>query len=288
VGDPVTQGVVHLPALANAPAPVPAAPSTPASTEKRGPIRPSQPIVDAVWTLAAWVIVLSVVLACLKLLVGWRFLARIWRRSGIARQAPADTASPRSAVTPDAPVLAWGMDLLNALEWKRFEELCQQLWILRGRDARLTGCGADGGIDVEVYDEDGKGKVDIVIQCKSWVSRQVGVDVVRATWGVRDHVGAARAMVYAVGGFTAAATDFAAGKALSLVDGPALMAEIGALPAEQRRALLMRITRGDYTTPSCPKCEAKMLRRPGKDGRADFWSCPRYPACRSSPIPMRA
>ena len=54
-----------------------------------------------------------------------------------------------------------------------------------------------------------------------------------------------------------------------------------------RAALLQHVTRGDYVTPSCPKCEVKMTRRAGRAGRSDFWSCPNFGACRTRPIAVR-
>lgn len=306
-GVPAAPEIVQEPIAAAAPRPAPDRPAVLAPSVRAMPERPRQanvfqPIIDAVWKSAAWVIALLVVFAAVRILLGRSRPEGTRKRSVASRREPATTPSANPAAsltgvnklvgTPHtpvaAPVLSWNMDLLHALEWKRFEELCQRLWLARGRDARVTCSGADGGIDVEVYADDGSGKVDIIIQCKSWASRQVGVDVIRATWGVRDHVSATHAIVYAVGGFTEAATLFAAGKALQLIDGPALLAEILALPHDSMADLLSQVTRGDYTTPSCPKCDARMVRRAAKSGRAEFWGCPRYPVCTASPIPFRA
>ena len=44
--------------------------------------------------------------------------------------------------------------------------------------------------------------------------------------------------------------------------------------------LLAFATAGDYRTPSCPRCGAKMRAVKGRGGKADFWGCQRYPACR--------
>lgn len=179
------------------------------------------------------------------------------------------------------------MDLLRALEWRRFERLVERYWQLVGYAAISAGPGADGGIDVRLPDKRNPDKTFAVIQCKSWTTGAVGVEPIRALWGAREHFGAELALFYTVCGYTEAAKAFAGGKHLKLVDGEALLAQIHRLPDEDRQRLLREITEGDYTTPSCPKCASKMKLRKGKEGKSDFWGCPRYPACRAPTIPAR-
>lgn len=179
------------------------------------------------------------------------------------------------------------MELLNRLEWKRFEEVCEHFWRIKGYPARATGKGADGGIDVVIADRNDGAKTFAIAQCKSW-TKPVGVEPVRALWGSKDHFGAQLALFYSLSGFTPDASGFAEGKHLKLISGAALLQQIKTLAEPQQAELLQHITRGDYTTPSCPKCEAKMVRRPGKNGKPDFWGCPQYPRCKGKPIPMRS
>ena len=144
-----------------------------------------------------------------------------------------------------------------------------------GHDARLTGFGADGGIDVKVYDRV-SGKVVRLIQCKAY-SRQVKVDFVRALVGVMAHEAVEHATFYTTDSFSRDGIDFAAGKNLELVNGATFIARIKKLDLPNQIRLFELATEGDYTTPTCPSCGIKMVRRPG-----GFWGCVNYPkGCRS-------
>jgi len=182
--------------------------------------------------------------------------------------------------------MSWSMDLLKGMEWKRFEELCLEFWLIKGYPASLTGPGADGGVDIVIADRADANKAFAIAQCKSR-SQRIGVEPVRALWGSKDHFKAALAIFYSVSGFSPDATAFAEGKHLKLIDGDVLLEQIGKLPAHDQIALLAKITRGDYTTPSCPKCEIKLVKRPGGGGRPDFWGCKNFRACRYQGMPMR-
>lgn len=215
-----------------------------------------------------------------------------WERYDSESAAPnrPEPASPsRSAPTANAASapLAWNIALIRELEWKRFEELCAQFWSSKGYPARLSGPGADGGVDVVIADQRDPAKTFAVAQCKSWSSKPVGVEPVRALWGARDHFRANLALFYGLSGFTPDARAFAEGKHLKLISGEALLQQIMAMPDQDRAALLTTITRGDYTTPTCPTCDIKMNRRPGKDGKPDFWGCNNFRRCGARPIACR-
>lgn len=57
------------------------------------------------------------------------------------------------------------------------------------------------------------------------------------------------------------------------------------LPEASRAELLAFATEGDWTTPTCPGCGAKMVARDSK--RGPFWGCPNFPRCRSM-LPIHA
>ena len=265
-----------------------------------------QPIITAVWKLA------FLILAMLALVT----VGKIWLRSRLgkkrrgaakptpgtvigsvpgirnARSAPgADRVSglSRGDPAPDTVVrpTEWTASLLRALEWKRFEEVCEGVWRANGYAARGTGPGSDGGVDVVIADHRNPDRVFAVAQCKAW-AKLVGVEPVRALWGAKDHFGAQLAIFYALAGFSPDARAFAEGKHLKLVAADELLAQLQTLPQAESAALLRHVTRGDYTTPSCPKCEIKMIRKPGRAGRSDFWSCPNFGSCRTRPVAVRA
>ena len=47
--------------------------------------------------------------------------------------------------------LNWNLSLLNDLEWKRFEEVVSNYYRLVGYRSEVTRMGADGGVDVVLY-----------------------------------------------------------------------------------------------------------------------------------------
>ncbi|MCX6952160.1 MAG: restriction endonuclease, partial [Verrucomicrobia bacterium] len=77
-----------------------------------------------------------------------------------------------------------------------------------------------------------------------------------------------RGYVVTNGKFNVEARDFAEEKHFTLLPGEILLEKLNALPPAARSELMHEITAGDYTTPSCPKCEAKMAR--ADDGN---WRC---------------
>ncbi|MGH8539140.1 MAG: restriction endonuclease [Stenotrophobium sp.] len=182
----------------------------------------------------------------------------------------------------------WTLPLIRELEWKRFEELCEGFWKAKGYLANLTGPGADGGVDVVIQDRADPSKIFAIIQCKHWSSKQVGVETVRALWGAKDHFKAKLAIFYGMSGFTDDAVRFAAEKHLKLVNGEELLTQIKTLESNQQAYLLEQVTRGDYTTPTCPNCDIKMVRREGKGGKVDFWGCRNFRRCGARPITIRA
>ncbi len=191
-----------------------------------------------------------------------------------------------TAPSPTAGLTEWTATLLRSLEWKRLEELCEGFWKAQGYPARNTGPGSDGGVDVVIADFQDADRIFAIAQCKAW-SKPVGVEPVRALWGAKHHFDAQLAIFYSVSGFSTDARTFAAGKDLNLVSGDELLRQLQTLPEAEQTALLRHVTRGDFSTPSCPKCEIKMIRRTGRAGRSDFWSCPRFGSCRTRPIPVR-
>ena len=179
---------------------------------------------------------------------------------------------------------AWSLDLIRLMEWKRFEELCEGYWRAKGYRAELTGMGADGGVDVNLYAPSDPTQLFAVIQCKSWMD-QVGVKEIRELWGVTSHLNIKLALFYALSGYTDEAKAFASQKHFKLFTGKDLLSQVQSLPADQQSALLDHTTRGDYTTPTCSKCDVKMEVKEGKkEGRKGdkYWGCINYPRCRQT------
>lgn len=170
----------------------------------------------------------------------------------------------------------WSLDLLQQIEWKRFEELCAAFYREVGLRSETIRCGADGGIDAKLYDGN---SVDpaAIIQCKAWNSRPVGVKPVRELLGVMAHHKVPKGVFLATGEFTKEAVQFAQANPIDLVGGKGFIALLAKLDEEARLRLLAVATEGDYTTPTCPSCGIKMNWRDVGNG---FWGCRNYPRCK--------
>ena len=190
-------------------------------------------------------------------------------------------AAPAAQMRP----AKWSREVIDQVEWKRFEDLCCEFYRVKGIRAETTRLGADGGVDIRLFqDATDPQRCTAVVQCKAW-SQAVGVKPVRELRGVMAHEKVEKGFFMAPNGFTDEARTFAADNGITLLDGKLILAMLERLPDEGQRALLAFATEGDWTTPTCPSCGVKMVARDSSRGR--FWGCAQYPKCRAK-LPMRA
>ena len=175
--------------------------------------------------------------------------------------------------------LAWSLELLQSIEWKRFEDLCQRFYAIKGIRCACTPLGPDGGIDIRLYQAQDD-QTTAIVQCKAWGGSYVGVKPVRELLGVMVHEKVAKAFFMTSGKYSDEAKSFAEPNRITLIDGVMFVAMIKRLPQKDQIALLEFATAGDFTTPTCPTCGTKMHLVTGKDGRRDFWGCSNFPRCR--------
>lgn len=188
------------------------------------------------------------------------------------------TVNPPS-VSDISPPSIWSLDLILVLEWRRFEILCAELWAALGYIVEDTGAGADGGIDLKLYKTEAPQRLLIIVQAKSRVRENIGVAYVRELFGVMHHVNAPMGVLMTSAGFHKDARAFAQGKHIQLIGGEQILARLREFPIEIQQKILEVTTAGDFTTPTCPSCDVKMKRRPGRDG-SEFWGCANFPRCR--------
>jgi restriction system protein len=172
----------------------------------------------------------------------------------------------------------WSLEVLNALEWKRFENLCAAYFEELGFRAKTVRAGPDGGVDIHLYAE-GDSHPGMIVQCKAWRTRMVGVSLIRELFGVMTAGKVAEGIFATTGGFSDDANGFARGKNIHLINGEDFLAKLLALPPERQQALLKLATEGDFTTPTCASCGVKMVFRTPKAGGNPFWGCRNYPRC---------
>lgn len=174
---------------------------------------------------------------------------------------------------------AWSLDVLNMLEWKRFELLCAKYYEAVGFKSETLRCGADGGIDVKLFKIDPT-KPLAVVQCKAWNSHSVGVKEIRELLGVMAHEKVGRGVFITTATYTKDALEFGSANPIQLLDGTGFVNKLRDLPKERQDALLKFAFEGDYKTPTCPSCGIKMTKRDSKRGA--FWGCVNYPRCKST------
>jgi restriction system protein len=214
---------------------------------------------------------------------GWQSLVAQYGVQGQAESKPDRALEAWEASIAGAPLGAkpteWSINLLRDLEWKRFEDVCQKFYALKGIKSETTPLGPDGGIDIRLYQDD-TGKPTSIVQCKAWGERNVGIKPVRELLGVMAHEKIEKAFFMASGNFTEEAKAFAQSNRITLINGEMLVAMIKRLAETEQQALLTFATEGDFRTPTCPSCGIKMRRVGGTNGRPDFWGCENYPRCR--------
>jgi restriction system protein len=172
----------------------------------------------------------------------------------------------------------WSLELLNAIEWKRFENLCAAYFQELGFRAKTVRAGPDGGVDIHLYAE-GDSHPGMIVQCKAWRTKLVGVSLIRELFGVMTADKVAEGIFATTGRFSDDANGFARGKNIHLINGEDFLAKLLALPPDRQQALLKLATEGDFTTPTCASCGVKMVFRTPKVGGNPFWGCRNYPRC---------
>jgi len=175
------------------------------------------------------------------------------------------------------PLTVWTLKLIQDIEWKKFEELSTAYYQEKGIRAEATSLGADGGIDIKLY-QDESGNPTSLVQCKAWAGKQVGVKEIREFLGVLTHEKIAKGFYMTSGEYSIDAKATATANKITLISGAMLLAMIQRLPEASQQKLLALATTGDYTTPSCSTCGVKMVKRNGKRGA--FWGCINFPRCR--------
>ncbi|MCL6272215.1 restriction endonuclease [Sansalvadorimonas sp. 2012CJ34-2] len=202
---------------------------------------------------------LAVPLACLFLLAALVSVVRGWKR----KQLFIDQKN---------------INDVRRLSWQEFEQYIGEFYRNQGYQVEEKGQGgSDGGIDLIAKKEGNT----LLVQCKHWQSRKVGVSVVRELFGVVTAEKAAGGVLITTGSFTQDAQQFAHRQNIRLIDGEALSEMIPIDEVVPRAS--SKEAKGPV--PQCPKCRSIMVNRTAKKGShrgEDFWGCSRYPACRGT------
>lgn len=92
---------------------------------------------------------------------------------------------------------------------RRFEELVAAILRDLGYSVELTGRSADGGVDIFATQKSGIGEVLLIVDCKRYApSNHVGVEIIRALYGISEQLRATMAMIATTSFFTKTAQSF--------------------------------------------------------------------------------
>ena len=168
----------------------------------------------------------------------------------------------------------WTLEFINTLDWKVFETLCSQYFDAKGLRNNETSLGADGGVDLIIYEND-TAKPTAIAQCKKW-SNPIKVGALREFYGVMSQYHVAKGYFFTTNEFYKTAIKFAEENNIDLINGALLISLLKGLDAKQQEKIYKLITTGDYTTPTCVRCGKKMVLRKNKKTLEEFWGCNTY------------
>jgi restriction system protein len=118
---------------------------------------------------------------------------------------------------------------LYQLSPKDFEEYVGTLFRRKGYQVARRGGSGDHGVDLELFGPDGR---KAIVQCKRY-QHTVGEEIVRELFGTIIHERSIRGFLVTTAEISASAKSWAAGKPITLIDGPTLV-EIAQSLAKER------------------------------------------------------
>ncbi len=278
------------------------------SPERSAP--PVRPAARPVWPAVAITFVLTGGAAALG---GWWFWRRQRRREAktavapaaapVAPPAPAPVPAAAPASVPAAAIRASGTpfpiglkppslvdweltpELLQQMEWRRFELLVQRFYGAAGLQPRTHLVGADGGVDIFLYRQ-GATRPICYVQCRSWGQIHIDAPQVRELFNRMTENRVPEAVIVTTGTFSVEAGTFAQRNRIALVNAAEFIARFNRLSPLVRARILTEVTEGDFTTPSCPRCGSKLfVRERAADGSA-LWGCTRVAPCHYTVRPV--
>jgi hypothetical protein len=237
-----------------------------------------------------------VIIGCALLGILGSVSTMLRKRKSARAQSRAHPAPPRPAVSTsvrraNAPVAAAApapdasesaTPELQTMRWDQFELLVGEIFRRHGYNVELSAAlGADGGVDLMLR-RDGE---CIPVQCKHWKTSRVAAREMREFYGTMTDAAAPRGIFVTTGTFTRDAREFAEGKAIELLDGPALQQRIDAIRRPEENIFDVTSWIGDFTAaarifdPECPFCKGAMVIRHHRSTGAAVWGCATYPRC---------
>ncbi len=170
----------------------------------------------------------------------------------------------------------WSLELLRALDWKVFEELCGEMLDRAGfGEAGEVERRVEGGIDL-TFRSPGATASDIAVRCQRQEgARPVGIEPIRKFFGISRREGFGRKVFITTSSFTEPARgEYDDDSGLALIDGYQVLEGIADFGGRVSRELLeFAVGRDDWQVPTCPDCAVKMVLRTARQNGSRFWGC---------------
>jgi restriction system protein len=225
---------------------------------------------------------------CACLLMWWQARGQAvdaawqYRRPVELASAPVEAATAAEATPQVQPHQApdhWQAGVLHAIDWRRFEALCEALFRQEGYLTSVPPRSADSGVDLFLHSAVDPDRIARVLQCLHWSAEPVGVAALRSLRGAMADAGVDSGLFVTTASFAPEARSFAQRNGITPVDGADLLLMLVNRPELQQRQLLAVATQGEYWRPTCALCGEKMVRRRGGDGPRSDWDCSAFPRC---------
>ena len=186
---------------------------------------------------------------------------------------------PAAEVATHPRATAWDAGVLEAIEWRRFEAVCEALFTQAGFEPRSEPGGGQRATVMWLHSRHAQGPVAVAC-CRHWLRRPLGVVDLEPLRLAMENYKLKRGTCVTSGGYTRKALEYAHHHGINLLDGPALLQLIGRRRPEQQQALLDVAYEGEFWRPTCAACGSKMVQRSTTERGPSFWGCMAYPRCR--------
>jgi hypothetical protein len=199
----------------------------------------------------------------------------VWRnrQRQLELAATALSGTPFTAQAATTNAVRFDAALLGKLDWKRFEELVASYYSKTGVIAVRTKTGPSSPVHIKISWK-GEPRPFAYVHCIANPRGLIEAAPVQALVASLAAEDIRRGYIITTGKFSVGARDLAEEKSITLLAGDIFLEKLNALPDTARAELMQEVTTGDYTTPSCPVCEAKMTRAPEDP---DLWRCASHP-----------
>jgi len=163
-------------------------------------------------------------------------------------------------------------EVIDAIEWKRFELLCHLIFKASGFNSHLTMNGADEGVDIRVLDNNDENRTLYLVQCKKNRKSKVTRPLLQQLRGQMAAENVEEGCYCITSSFTMPAREFAAANNIQLFDQDKITNSFNKLGDIVRKRILKELLEGDYWTPSCASCGEKFSRIKLKNEKI-VWGC---------------